>query len=49
MTVSAAGGATLPMVVVVGATATGKSALGLALAERLPGGGEIVNAYALQV
>ena len=38
-----------PIVAVVGATATGKSALGLALAERLPGGGEIVNADALQV
>lgn len=41
--------AALPIVAVVGATATGKSALGLALAERLPGGGEIVNADALQV
>ena len=38
-----------PVVAVIGATATGKSALGLALAERLPGGGEIVNADALQV
>ncbi len=38
-----------PVVAVVGATATGKSALGVALAERLPGGGEIVNADALQV
>src|SRR5205807_7937291 len=38
-----------PLVAVVGATATGKSALGLALADRLPGGGEIVNADALQV
>jgi tRNA dimethylallyltransferase len=38
-----------PVVAIVGATATGKSALGLALAERLPGGGEIVNADALQV
>jgi tRNA dimethylallyltransferase len=39
-----------PLVVaVVGATATGKSALGMALAELLPGGGEIVNADALQV
>jgi tRNA dimethylallyltransferase len=38
-----------PIVAIVGATATGKSALGLALAERLPGGGEIVNADALQV
>jgi len=37
-----------PIVAVVGATATGKSALGVALAERLPGGGEIVNADALQ-
>lgn len=45
----AAGTAALPTVVVIGATATGKSALGLALAERLPGGGEIVNADALQV
>ncbi len=38
-----------PVVAVVGATATGKSALALALAERLSGGGEIVNADALQV
>jgi tRNA dimethylallyltransferase len=38
-----------PVVAVVGATATGKSALGVALAEGLPGGGEIVNADALQV
>lgn len=36
-----------PVVVVLGPTATGKSALGLALAERLDG--EIVNADALQV
>ena len=36
-----------PTIVVLGPTATGKSALGLALAERL--GGEIVNADALQV
>ncbi|HEX5758516.1 MAG TPA: isopentenyl transferase family protein, partial [Thermoanaerobaculia bacterium] len=36
-----------PLLAVVGATATGKSALALALAERL--GGEIVNADALQV
>ena len=38
---------TAPVVVVLGATATGKSALALALAEEL--GGEIVNADALQV
>ena len=36
-----------PVLAIVGATATGKSALGMALAERL--GGEIVNADALQV
>jgi tRNA dimethylallyltransferase len=36
-----------PVLAIVGATATGKSALGLALAEEL--GGEIVNADALQV
>jgi len=36
-----------PVLAIVGATATGKSALGLALAERLRG--EIVNADALQV
>lgn len=36
-----------PVLAIVGATATGKSALGLALAEAL--GGEIVNADALQV
>jgi len=36
-----------PLLAIVGATATGKSALGMALAERL--GGEIVNADALQV
>lgn len=39
----------VPVVAIVGATATGKSALALALAERLPAGGEIVNADALQV
>jgi tRNA dimethylallyltransferase len=38
---------TPPVLAIVGATATGKSALGMALAERLPG--EIVNADALQV
>ncbi len=37
---------TPPLLVILGATATGKSALGLALAEAL--GGEIVNADALQ-
>lgn len=36
-----------PVLAIVGATATGKSALGMTLAERL--GGEIVNADALQV
>jgi tRNA dimethylallyltransferase len=36
-----------PVLAIVGATATGKSALGMALAEILPG--EIVNADALQV
>lgn len=36
-----------PVLAIVGATATGKSALGMALAERLEG--EIVNADALQV
>ncbi|HTQ81600.1 MAG TPA: isopentenyl transferase family protein, partial [Thermoanaerobaculia bacterium] len=35
-----------PTLAIVGPTATGKSALGLALAERL--GGEIINADALQ-
>jgi tRNA dimethylallyltransferase len=35
------------IIAVVGATATGKSALGLALAEAL--GGEIVNADAMQL
>src|ERR1700753_2110137 len=38
-----------PVVAIVGATATGKSGLGIELAERLPGGGEIVSADALQV
>ena len=38
-----------PILAIVGATATGKSRLALALAERLAGGGEIVNADALQV
>ena len=37
----------LPVLAIIGATATGKSALALALAEEL--GGEIVNADALQV
>src|SRR5580658_4483033 len=36
------------IIAIVGATATGKSRLALALAERLAGGGEIVNADALQ-
>ena len=36
-----------PVLAIVGATATGKSALGMALAEHL--GGEIINADALQV
>ncbi|MCB1036722.1 MAG: tRNA (adenosine(37)-N6)-dimethylallyltransferase MiaA, partial [Acidobacteria bacterium] len=36
-----------PVLVIVGPTATGKSELGLALAERF--GGEIINADALQV
>ena len=36
-----------PVLAIVGATATGKSALGMALAEAL--GGEIVSADALQV
>ena len=36
-----------PVVAVVGATATGKSALALDLAERI--GGEIVNADAMQL
>ncbi len=38
-----------PLVVLVGPTAVGKSALGLVLAERLAEGGEIINADALQV
>ncbi len=36
-----------PLIAVVGPTATGKSALGIELAERL--GGEVINADALQV
>lgn len=44
---TAAGRTTTPVVAVVGPTATGKSDLGLALAERL--GGEIVNADAMQL
>jgi tRNA dimethylallyltransferase len=41
---------TPPVLAIVGATATGKSALALALAEEVSGaGGEIVNADALQV
>ena len=39
--------ANLPIIAVVGATATGKSELGLNLAERL--GGEIINADAMQL
>jgi len=39
--------ANLPIIAVVGATATGKSGLGLDLAERL--GGEIINADAMQL
>lgn len=38
-----------PVIVLLGATATGKSALALKLAEEVAGGGEIVNADALQV
>lgn len=38
-----------PVIVLLGATATGKSALALALAEEIEGGAEIVNADALQV
>lgn len=38
-----------PVVAIVGPTAVGKSALGMTLAERLPEGGEIINADALQV
>jgi len=38
-----------PVITIVGPTATGKSALGMVLAERLPEGGEIINADALQV
>lgn len=47
MTTAGAGGRALPVVAVVGPTATGKSDLGLALAERL--GGEVVNADASQL
>lgn len=46
---SAAAPSQPPIVAVVGPTATGKSALGMRLAEELPEGGEIVNADALQV
>jgi tRNA dimethylallyltransferase len=38
-----------PVIVLLGATATGKSALALALAQTIEGGAEIVNADALQV
>lgn len=38
-----------PVVAIVGPTAVGKSALAMVLAERLPEGGEIINADALQV
>ncbi|WP_394214521.1 tRNA (adenosine(37)-N6)-dimethylallyltransferase MiaA [Brachybacterium vulturis] len=44
---AAATGAKVPLVAVVGATATGKSDLAIALAERLDG--EVVNADALQL
>ncbi|WP_024288745.1 tRNA (adenosine(37)-N6)-dimethylallyltransferase MiaA [Cellulomonas sp. KRMCY2] len=44
---TATGRTTTPVVALVGPTATGKSDLGLALAERL--GGEIVNADAMQL
>ncbi len=39
---------TRPIIAVVGATATGKSAVGLALAHLLPQGGEVVNADSMQ-
>ena len=38
-----------PVIVLLGATATGKSALALEVAQKVAGGGEIVNADALQV
>ena len=39
---------TQPIIAVVGPTATGKSAVGLALARLLPGGAEVVNADSMQ-
>jgi len=39
---------TRPIVAVVGATATGKSAVSLALAQLIDGGGEIINADSMQ-
>jgi len=39
---------TQPIVAVVGATATGKSAVSLALAQLIDGGGEIINADSMQ-
>jgi tRNA dimethylallyltransferase len=39
----------LPTVLILGPTAGGKSALAIALAQRLPGGGEIVSADSMQV
>lgn len=38
-----------PIILVVGPTAGGKTALSIALAQRLPGGGEIVGADSMQV
>lgn len=40
---------TRPVIVIVGPTAGGKSALALALAQRLPEGGEIISADSMQV
>ena len=39
---------TRPIVAVVGATATGKSAVSLALARLIDGGGEVINADSMQ-
>lgn len=38
-----------PVILIVGPTAGGKSGLALALAQRLPGGGEIISADSMQV
>ena len=38
-----------PLLVILGPTASGKTSLALELAERLPGGGELIGADSMQI